>query len=127
MSRLQKRQKRRSGGIGSSFMMWRRCQQIPNSKTIDARQTVRQVGAKIEVYNVMNALAKQWKCVIMISSELPEILGMCGRVLVMREGEKMAEIDRGSQYFNQEDMMKAAWGGKLEWIQKKTEKNKNTI
>ncbi len=50
----------------------------------------------------------------MISSELPEILGMCGRVLVMREGEKMAEIDRGSQYFNQEDMMKAAWGGKLE-------------
>ena len=75
---------------------------------------MRQVGAKIEVYNVMNALAKEGKCVIMISSELPEILGMCGRVIVMREGEKMAEIDRGSQYFNQEDIMKAAWGGKLE-------------
>ena len=72
------------------------------------------VGAKIEVYNVMNELVRQDKCVIMISSELPEILGMCDRVIVMREGEKMAEIERGSVHFNQEDIMKAAWGGKLD-------------
>ena len=72
------------------------------------------VGAKVEVYNVMNELTEQNKCVIMISSELPEILGMCDRVIVMREGEKMAEVDRGSEHFNQEDLMKAAWGGKLE-------------
>ncbi|MCB6365781.1 sugar ABC transporter ATP-binding protein [Intestinibacillus massiliensis] len=72
------------------------------------------VGAKIEVYNVMNELVRQDKCVIMISSELPEILGMCDRVIVMREGEKMAEIDRSSVHFNQEDIMKAAWGGKLD-------------
>ena len=47
------------------------------------------VGAKIEVYNVMNSLVKQGKCVIMVSSELPEILGMSDRVIVMRHGHIM--------------------------------------
>ena len=71
------------------------------------------VGAKVEVYNVMNQLVKDGKCVIMVSSELPEVLGMADRVIVMREGEVMAEIDRDSAHFNQEDIMKAAWGGKI--------------
>ena len=71
------------------------------------------VGAKVEVYNVMNQLVKEGKCVIMVSSELPEVLGMADRVIVMREGEVMAEIDRDSEHFNQEDIMKAAWGGKI--------------
>ncbi len=71
------------------------------------------VGAKVEVYNVMNALVKEGKCVIMVSSELPEILGMSDRVIVMREGRVMADIDRDSAHFNQESIMKAAWGGKL--------------
>lgn len=71
------------------------------------------VGAKIEVYSVMNKLCREGKCVIMISSELPEILGMSDRVIVMREGKVMGEIDRDSEHFNQEDIMKAAWGGKL--------------
>lgn len=71
------------------------------------------VGAKIEVYNVMNDLVARGKCVIMVSSELPEVLGMSDRVLVMREGVIMAEIDRESEHFNQEDIMKAAWGGSL--------------
>ena len=72
------------------------------------------VGAKVEVYNVMNQLVKEGKCVIMVSSELPEVLGMADRVIVMREGKVMAEIERGSEHFNQEDIMKAAWGGKIE-------------
>jgi len=71
------------------------------------------VGAKIEVYNIINKLVEQNKCVIMISSELPEIIGMSDRVIVMRSGKIMAEIDRVSDNFNQEDIMKAAWGGKL--------------
>ena len=72
------------------------------------------VGAKVEVYNVMNSLVKQGKCVIMVSSEMPEILGMSDRVIVMRGGKVMAEVDRDSEHFNQEDLMKAAWGGKLD-------------
>jgi ribose transport system ATP-binding protein len=72
------------------------------------------VGAKIEVYNIMNELVKQGKCVIMVSSELPEVLGMSDRVVVMREGRVMATMDSDSEHFNQEDIMKAAWGGTLE-------------
>jgi len=72
------------------------------------------VGAKVEVYNVMNSLVKAGKCVIMISSEMPEILGMSDRVVVMRGGKVMATVDRDSKHFNQEDIMKAAWGGSLD-------------
>ena len=71
------------------------------------------VGAKIEVYKVINQLVKEGKCVIMISSELPEILGMSDRVIVMRDGAITAEIERDSEHFNQEDIMRAAWGGTL--------------
>ncbi|MHC1787688.1 MAG: sugar ABC transporter ATP-binding protein [Christensenellales bacterium] len=69
------------------------------------------VGAKIEVYQVMNRLVKEGKCLIMVSSELPEVLGMADRVIVMREGRVAAQIERGSARFNQQDIMKAAWGG----------------
>lgn len=72
------------------------------------------VGAKVEVYNVMNSLVKAGKCVIMISSEMPEILGMSDRVIVMRSGKVMATVERDSAHFNQEDIMKAAWGGKID-------------
>ena len=72
------------------------------------------VGAKIEVYRVMNDLVKAGKCVIMVSSELPEILAMSDRVVVMRGGRVMAEMDRDSKHFNSEDIMKAAWGGELD-------------
>lgn len=71
------------------------------------------VGAKIEVYNVINKLCLAGKCVIMVSSELPEILGMSDRVIVMRGGRITGEITREDKFFNQEDIMKAAWGGKL--------------
>lgn len=71
------------------------------------------VGAKIEVYNVMNRLVSEGKCIIMVSSELPEVLGMADRVIVMREGRIMAEIPRESPHFNQNDIMKAAWGGEI--------------
>ena len=71
------------------------------------------VGAKIEVYNVMNERVRQGKCIIMISSELPEVLAMSDRVIVMREGRVTGEIERATEHFNQESIMKAAWGGTL--------------
>ena len=72
------------------------------------------VGAKIEVYNLLNELVEQGKVVIMVSSELQEILGMCDRVIVMRDGHIKGEIEAGSNHFNQEDIMKLAWGGTLD-------------
>lgn len=72
------------------------------------------VGAKIEVYNLLNELVEQGKVVIMVSSELQEILGMCDRVIVMRDGHVNGELDAESTHFNQEDIMKLAWGGSLD-------------
>ncbi len=71
------------------------------------------VGAKVEVYNIMNKLVADGKCVIMVSSELPEVLGMSDRVIIMREGRIMGEIERETERFSQEVVMKAAWGGKI--------------
>ena len=50
------------------------------------------VGAKYEIYCLMNELAAKGKCIIMISSELPEILGLSDRILVMHEGRITGEI-----------------------------------
>ena len=52
------------------------------------------VGSKSEIYHVMGELAEQGMAIIMISSELPEILGMSDRILVMREGRIVKELDR---------------------------------
>lgn len=51
------------------------------------------IGAKVEIYNLLNKLVKEGVTVIMISSELPEIMGMCHRILVMCEGEIAADLD----------------------------------
>ncbi len=50
------------------------------------------VGAKFEICQLINDLVANGKAVLMISSELPEVLGMCDRILVMREGRMAGEI-----------------------------------
>ena len=50
------------------------------------------VGAKAEIYRLINQMVKEGKTVIMISSEMPEILGMCDRIMVLHEGKKMGEL-----------------------------------
>ena len=64
------------------------------------------VGAKSEIYTLMNRLTKQGKSIIMISSELVEILRMSDRVLVMCEGKKTGELDISEA--NQENIMRLA-------------------
>lgn len=67
------------------------------------------VGAKVEVYNILNSLIKQGASVIMVSSELPEILGMSDRIYVMHEGRITGEMNRHEA--TQENIMKVATGG----------------
>jgi putative multiple sugar transport system ATP-binding protein len=50
------------------------------------------VGAKYEIYTIIAQLAEQGKCVLMISSEMPELLGMCDRICVLNEGVFVAEF-----------------------------------
>lgn len=66
------------------------------------------VGAKAEIHRLMSNLAKQGKAIIMISSELPEILGMSDRIVVMHEGRLTGELSRAEA--SQENIMKYATG-----------------
>ncbi len=66
------------------------------------------VGAKVEVYNLMNTLVENGDAVIMVSSEMPELLGMSDRILVMHEGSLAAEFDRAA--VTQEKILSAAMG-----------------
>ena len=68
------------------------------------------VGAKTEIYNIINELVEQGVGVIVISSDLPEILGICDRILVMHEGKFTGEILVGDA--TQEKIMYFATGGK---------------
>ena len=67
------------------------------------------VGAKYEIYLLMNELAAQGKAIIMISSELPEVLGMSDRILVMHEGSITGEITNVASA-TQEQIMRLAIG-----------------
>ena len=63
------------------------------------------VGAKYEIYTIMNQLVAEGKSVLMISSEMPEILGMCDRVYVMYDGRIVAEFTK--EQATQESIMSA--------------------
>jgi putative multiple sugar transport system ATP-binding protein len=52
------------------------------------------VGAKYEIYTIINALAEQGKGIIVISSELPELLGICDRIYTLSEGVITADVPR---------------------------------
>lgn len=69
------------------------------------------VGAKMEIYNQMRQLANEGKAILMISSELPEIIGMSDRVLVMREGVLTGEINK--EEMTEQNILSYAMGGTL--------------
>ena len=64
------------------------------------------VGAKFEIYKLMSGLARERKGLVMISSELPELLGMCDRIYVMARGRIRGELTRDN--FSQEEIMRLA-------------------
>ncbi len=66
------------------------------------------VGTKSEVHGIINELAKQGLGIILISSDLPEVLAMSDRILVMREGKQMGIFDK--EEITQESVMSAAMG-----------------
>lgn len=64
------------------------------------------VGAKLEIYNIITDLAKKGYAIIMISSELPELIGMCDRIYVMNQGYMTGCLERDE--FSQERVMQLA-------------------
>ena len=67
------------------------------------------VGAKKEIYSIINSLAERGVAILMISSELPEVIGMADRVLVMHEGKVAADLPKAEM--TQERIMHFAAGG----------------
>lgn len=70
------------------------------------------VGAKAEIYELMDELRSQGKAIIMISSEMPEVLGMCDRILVLYEGQMMGEVP--GENTTQDEIMTLASGIQLD-------------
>ena len=66
------------------------------------------VGAKMEIYNLMNDMVAQGKSIIMISSDMEEILGMSDRILVLSEGRVAGELKK--ENFSQENVLTLASG-----------------
>lgn len=70
------------------------------------------VGAKVEIYELMNELVEKGMAILMISSEMQELIGVCDRILVMHEGQIAGELDRSK--FSEEKIMAYATGQMLE-------------
>ena len=66
------------------------------------------VGAKVEIYKIINQLAQEGVGIIMISSEMPEIIGMCDRAVVMKGGAIVGELD--SHEINENNLINLAMG-----------------
>jgi len=99
-----------SGGNQQKVVIgkWLLCE--PDVLILDEPTRGIDVGAKYEIYKMMNLLAKEGKAILMISSEMPELLGMSDRVIVLHEGEVTGEFLR--EEFDQEKIMACAAGFK---------------
>ncbi len=97
-----------SGGNQQKVLVSRWLLTAPEILILDEPTRGIDVGAKSEIHRLMSKLAQEGKAILMISSELPEILGMSDRVLVMHEGRIAGEFARTAA--TQENIMRAATG-----------------
>jgi len=100
---------RLSGGNQQKVVVAKSLAREPNVLLLDEPTRGVDVGAKSEIYRLMDDLAKEGKAILLISSELEEVLSMSDRVLVMREGRISGEFSRREA--TQESVMTAATGG----------------
>lgn len=96
-----------SGGNQQKVLLARWLLNNPDILILDEPTRGVDVGAKSEIHKLMSKLAQEGKAIIMISSELPEVLGMSDRVVVMHEGLKKGELSRAEA--NQEKILEVAY------------------
>lgn len=94
-----------SGGNQQKVLFARWIYSNPDLLILDEPTRGVDVGAKYEIYNIINELAGQGKCVLVISSELPEVLGISDRIYVMNEGRIAGEFTKDEA--TQEKIMKS--------------------
>jgi ribose transport system ATP-binding protein len=71
------------------------------------------VGAKGEIYHILNQLAARGIGILIVSSELPELIGQCDRILALHNGRISAEFDKSE--FREERILAAAMGQTRDW------------
>jgi methyl-galactoside transport system ATP-binding protein/inositol transport system ATP-binding protein len=98
-----------SGGNQQKVLMARWLMTGPDILFLDEPTRGIDVGAKAEIYKLITMLASEGKCIVMVSSELPEILGMSDRIMVMHEG-KMTGLLENSSDLTQDTIMRYATG-----------------
>jgi inositol transport system ATP-binding protein len=97
-----------SGGNQQKVLVSRWLLTSPDILILDEPTRGIDVGAKAEIHRLMSKLAQEGKAILMISSELPEILGMSDRIIVMHEGCLTGEFTRAEA--SQESILRAATG-----------------
>ena len=100
-----------SGGNQQKVVLVRWIYTDPKILILDEPTRGVDIGAKKEIYNVINDMASRGVAVIMVSSELPEVLGMSDRIMVVREGKVMGILD--GKDADQTKIMTLATGGTL--------------
>lgn len=95
-----------SGGNQQKVILGRWLLTDPTVLLLDEPTRGIDVGAKYEIYQLILNLAKQGKTVIMVSSEMPELLGVCDRILVMSGGRLAGEVNAADT--TQEEIMTLA-------------------
>jgi inositol transport system ATP-binding protein len=100
-----------SGGNQQKVLIARWLLTEPDILFLDEPTRGIDVGAKTEIHRLMTKLAQQGKAIVMVSSEMPEILGMSDRILVMHEGRKAGELTR--EEATQERILQLAAGEAL--------------
>ena len=98
-----------SGGNQQKVVIAKWLSTSPDVLILDEPTRGVDIGAKKEIYTIINQLAEQGVAILMISSELPEVIGMADRVLVMHEGKQTAILSKGQ--LTQETIMHYATGG----------------
>lgn len=98
-----------SGGNQQKVVLGKWLMTMPRVLILDEPTRGIDVGAKFEIYNIMNELISKGVCIIMISSELPEILGMSDRILVMNKGQIKGDLSWTEA--TQEKVISYATGG----------------
>lgn len=97
-----------SGGNQQKVLLSRWLALGPKILLLDEPTRGVDVGAKVEIYRLINHMAQQGMAILMVSSDLPELLGMSDRILVMHEGQVRGELTR--EQFSQEAVMQLAAG-----------------
>ncbi len=82
-----------SGGNQQKVLLAKALFAEPDILMLDEPTRGVDVGAKYEIYEIINSMVSNGKSVLMVSSELPELLGMADRIYVMNEGHLVAEVD----------------------------------